>query len=72
MIPYNNPMTKRQRSKWIYFKATVNTSAINDTQLLLIADIYSKMFNKKFILPCRSCGKTWKSWINSIDVVFNE
>jgi len=72
MIPYNNPMTKRQRAKWTYFKATVNTSAINDTQLLLIADIYSKMFNKKFILPCRSCGKIWKSWINSIDVVFNE
>ena len=70
MIP-SNIMTRKQRSKWKYLKANVNTSAINDEQLLIIADIYSKLFNRKFILPCRSCGKTWGSWIRSIDAVYD-
>lgn len=65
-------MTPQEKVKWVGVKGRFKDNQVHDPELLIIAELFSKVFGTKFVLPCRSCPKTWKAWINMLNKVAEE
>jgi hypothetical protein len=62
-------MTKDDLENWKKFRSS-KSSRISKNEVELIAKLYSKYMNKKYVVPCTCNGKRIQGWIDQINKVY--
>lgn len=68
----NFTMSHKFQLEWLELKKIIALGQIDDNSCLQIANMYSKLFDKKFILPCKCDASLWRTWIKYLNRLYEK